>query len=315
MTISLICRCGARLEVDETFAGRAINCPDCQRALTVRKPEPPGLKTSGFALASLTVALVGGFTVVGGLAAVGLGWLGLRDVKRYPEQVSGRQYALAGIALGAVLTLFTLFALFWGQLLGLNNLSGKLQWAGKLDHGGDEGIMRHGFKINRPRKEKEEKAPWRWGEYKPPGSQAEPQLPAVWDDLILVNIEDDAHLLVLPQTGQFNEGIEACLRRARKEFEDHDKVGIFGRKRADTRRARLEVVATKPLTTIGQVDTVEQLLDKTVGRQERRFILQVVKQRDENLYFVLLAGARKSSFERLEPELRKALESFTLRRE
>ncbi len=306
MTIPLICDCGARLEVDDTFAGRTINCPDCQRALAVPKPEPPGLKTSGFALASFTLALVGAFTVIGGLAAVALGWLGLRDVTQHPEQVSGRRYALAGMAVGAAGTLLTLIALFWAEMLGLNNLAGKLQWAGKLDYSGEEEIVRttERFKIKRP-------SP-RWGVYKPPSSQAGAQLPDGWDDLILVNVEEDAYLIVLPQTGQGNEGIDACLRRARKDFEEHDKIGIFGRKRADTRRARLEIVATRPLAAIGQVDTVEQLVDKAIGRQERRFILQVIKPRNEDVAFVILAGTRKSNFARLEPQLRKALESFTL---
>src|SRR5438445_223581 len=115
MTISLKCGCGVPLEVDETFAGQKITCPDCQRSLTVPKPEPPGLQTSGFALASLTVALLGAFTILGTLAAMVLGWLGLRAIKEAPEKLGGRNYAVAGIVLGATLTfLTTLYVVFLG---------------------------------------------------------------------------------------------------------------------------------------------------------------------------------------------------------
>ena len=34
MAVSLKCGCGARLEIDDKFAGKVIPCPDCQRPLT-----------------------------------------------------------------------------------------------------------------------------------------------------------------------------------------------------------------------------------------------------------------------------------------
>src|SRR5579859_5391625 len=43
MAISLTCSCGARLEIDDKFAGQAIPCPDCQQPLNTAAatPVPP----------------------------------------------------------------------------------------------------------------------------------------------------------------------------------------------------------------------------------------------------------------------------------
>ena len=94
MTISLTCACGVRLEVDDTFAGQTINCPDCQRPLATPKPERAGVQTSGFAIASLTLALVGAFTLIGTVLAVLFGVLALLGIRRDPDRVTGKGYAV-----------------------------------------------------------------------------------------------------------------------------------------------------------------------------------------------------------------------------
>ena len=53
MALSLTCSCGALLEIDDKFAGKIINCPDCNRPLNTAPPVPEPPLTSGFALASL----------------------------------------------------------------------------------------------------------------------------------------------------------------------------------------------------------------------------------------------------------------------
>src|SRR5688572_1436505 len=104
MSISLTCSCGARLEVDAKFAGQTIACPDCHKPLAVTPPPPPPKRTSGLALSSLLLALVGAFTVVGSLAAIVLGAIAYR---RIPKQagVTGQSYAKAGMILGAAFTI------------------------------------------------------------------------------------------------------------------------------------------------------------------------------------------------------------------
>ena len=59
MTLSLTCACGALLEVDDKFAGHTIHCPDCNRPINTAPPVPNPPFTSGLALASMLLALVG----------------------------------------------------------------------------------------------------------------------------------------------------------------------------------------------------------------------------------------------------------------
>src|SRR5438309_45951 len=99
MTLSLKCNCGVRLDIPENFAGQQITCPDCQHPVEVPRADPALIKTSGLALASLLLALVGAFTVVGTMLAVLVGVAALVHVRRRPDAVTGAGYALAGIAL------------------------------------------------------------------------------------------------------------------------------------------------------------------------------------------------------------------------
>jgi hypothetical protein len=306
MTISLTCACGVHLEVDETFAGQTISCPDCQRSLTAPRPEQAGLQTSGFALASLTLALVGAFTVIGSLAAVVCGLLALQRIARTPEKVTGKGYAVTGILLGGVLTAFTVVALIVPELFGLSRMLSP--WAGKLDYSGPDEIVRltERFAIKKP-------SP-RWGVYRPTANQALPGDPPVWDYLLLVNLEEDAHLLVEAQRVPATWDLERCREQAYTDFRDHDKAKIFGGK-ASSRRARTDPpVQIKRFEGPGQSDGVEMQFDKSMAGQDRRFIMQVIKEREdpEGVAFVLVGGARKGHFARVEPEIRKALESFRI---
>src|SRR5262245_37908739 len=82
MTLSIKCACGVPLEFDDSFAGKQINCPDCQRPLTIPQANQATARTCGFALASLLLALVGAFTLVGTVAAVVLGAVALVRMRR-----------------------------------------------------------------------------------------------------------------------------------------------------------------------------------------------------------------------------------------
>src|SRR5260370_4798880 len=110
MTLAINCTCGAHLEVDDRFAGQTIQCPDCHKGLQAPSLTSPLQRTSGLALASLILALVGAFTVVGTIVAVVLGGLALRQIARQPDKLSGRRFALAGMGAGALLTAVSLFA-------------------------------------------------------------------------------------------------------------------------------------------------------------------------------------------------------------
>src|SRR5689334_10210143 len=107
MALSLSCSCGAAFEVEDTFAGQGVSCPDCGAALVVPPLRPPQLRTSGYALASVVLALVGAFTLVGTAVAVALGAAGLVSIARHRDRLSGAGYAVLGIVLGAALTVLT----------------------------------------------------------------------------------------------------------------------------------------------------------------------------------------------------------------
>src|SRR5690349_7523019 len=109
MTLAINCTCGAHLELDDRFAGQAIQCPDCKKQLTAPSLTSPLLRTSGLALTSLILALAGAFTVIGTMVAAVLGFVALRHIRRQPELLTGRRYALGGMAAGIALTAFSLF--------------------------------------------------------------------------------------------------------------------------------------------------------------------------------------------------------------
>ncbi len=299
MTISLTCACGAHLEVDDTFAGQTINCPDCQRPIATPRPERVGLQTSGLALASLTLALVGAFTLFGTLLAILLGALALRAMARHPDRLTGKGYAVAGIGLGVFFTGLTAFALSSVEVF--HNVLGRLQWAGKLDYaGGDEVIRKtEGFAIKRP-------SP-RWGVKR----SDRPEDAHIWDDLVMVNVDEDAHLVCIAQQLAGETTLDQCRHQAQAEFREQDKAGIFG-KPGFLRRGVVEVLETRHPPPVQNMDMVEILLDKRLAGQERRFVMRVIKDRASNTAFVLIGGARKSNFARIEPEIRKAMESFRL---
>src|SRR5689334_4716884 len=87
MSLSLSCGCGAQVELDETFAGQNVVCPECMQSICVpvvnRHPRVP---TSGYALASMVLALVGMFTVVLSAVAILLGIAGLVSIARHRDR-------------------------------------------------------------------------------------------------------------------------------------------------------------------------------------------------------------------------------------
>ena len=108
MPISVTCECGSRLEIDEKFLGKEIPCPDCQRPLPTKPPPtPPPLdlpdnrRTSGLAILSLTLGLVGSCTVIGSLAAIGVGIWAIKVIGR-SKKLDGLNLARAGVVVGGI---------------------------------------------------------------------------------------------------------------------------------------------------------------------------------------------------------------------
>src|SRR5207248_9870045 len=119
MPLLLTCSFGARFEVEDSQAGQMITCPACDRPLTAPGLDRVPLRTSGLAIASVVLALVGAFTLLGTLAAVALGGVALINIAQNPDRVTGKGYAIFGIVAGIIFTGLTLFAFTRGDWFGL----------------------------------------------------------------------------------------------------------------------------------------------------------------------------------------------------
>ena len=95
------------------------------------------------------------------------------------------------------------------------------------------------------------------------------------------------------------------------DFRDSDRAEIFGSKQHPSRQKHTELIGPpKELPLNGTAEVVEMLVEKSMAGQDRRFLIRVLKSPGEATAFVLIGGARRSHFARVEPEIRKALDSF-----
>ncbi len=301
MPLSLSCSCGARLEVDDKFAGQAISCPDCQRPLRWSSPEQPCQRTSGLALASLLFAVIGAFTVIGTLVAVVLGLLALRSSARQPLVVSpnaSRRLAWTGIILGSTLTMLTLLAHAGMEWLGLDRWLREPEWAGKLDYSGSMQVQ---VRLDKERYSLTRPSP-RWGVFRAPADKGARR------DLILVDVGADAQAICLSQELGRPEEMDFCQNLAVSKVRDSQLVRLLNRNQVGS--AAGQVVSSKTIAAPNGQERAEVLLNLPLGGRERLFLLYVIKAKD-NLY-VVAGGTRQNRFPRLEAEIRKILESFQL---
>src|ERR1700722_140514 len=134
MPLSLTCTCGAKLEIDDTFAGKMITCPDCRKELSTAPQAIWASHTSGFALASLVLALAGSLTFVFPIIAVGLGVIALWHIKFYPEDVGGKRIAWAGILVGGLFALLSVGSYLSPDVFTLDGIFREIEWAPKLNY-------------------------------------------------------------------------------------------------------------------------------------------------------------------------------------
>src|SRR5438067_1177696 len=118
MPVALSCSCGAHFDVDESFTGQDLLCPQCQNPLPLPAYLRKATRTSGYAIASAILALVGAFTVVGTVLAVAFGLGALISIRRRKEELAGRGLALFGVIGGTLLTGLTVFALSGVEVFG-----------------------------------------------------------------------------------------------------------------------------------------------------------------------------------------------------
>jgi hypothetical protein len=304
MPFTLQCGCGVRLEVDDVFAGKSVNCPDCNQPLKVPRSHSAGFPVSMLALSSFLVALVGAFTILGSLAAVGLGIWAMISLRGKGDRLGGRGFALAGILLGLIFTGLTYWLLASPDLRGLQRFLIEREWAGRLDFS-KEDIVRVGenYLITR-RKD--------WGALGESAATAATPVQVTSDEpLVLVAPSLDAQLICIFKPVDTKYDLSRCADDALREFKVEDRGGFFGRpglKRPSLLFKELKR-SERPLDDT-QTERIELEIRKVQWRQDRTFLMHVVKNRGDNAYYVIIAGTRTQNFEALRDELKSAIEGF-----
>lgn len=289
MPIPLTCTCGAKLEIDDKFAGQTIACPDCNKPLFAEPSSPPPTSTSGLAILSLLLALVGAFTIIGTLAAMACGAVAYGKLNRKRTSVGGIRIAQAGMILGAVFTLAALAAYGSRWLFGLDSLVRQYTWAGKLDFPPSLTITKKRFSddrvylIDRPSHG--------WGSLKHAG-QKQGEL------LLLYNVREDAQLFWLSETRAPDDDDASMRARARDSFLGSDLVRAVG---------RLPDHASE-LAKERDVDGQEFFIDVTLSGIHRTFMFRLLK--DGQYFNVLVGGARAHRFAAMRKALQEAMDSF-----
>jgi hypothetical protein len=260
--------------------------------------------TSGFALASFVLALIGAFTVVGTVVAVLCGAVSLSQIRRAPALIGGKRFAQAGMALGIIFTLVTLAALWSTEFIRLDGLLRVLEWAGKVKYppndivaiGRSDGLdPGRAASINRPSSA--------WGQLTFKASDQQNT-----DDLVLVNLWEDAYIVCLNKWLDAGKTLENCRQEGQQRFLQSDLVTkILGRTKASAPPPEGQDRERKQLPG---TETQEFIIDVRLGGVDRTFLVRVL--RDGNRLYVAAGGTRKGRFARLQPDIAKALDSFQM---
>jgi hypothetical protein len=312
MPISVTCQCGARLEIDEKFLGKEIPCPDCQRPLPTKAPAaPPPLdlpdyrRTSGLAVLSLTLALVGAFTLVGTIAAIAIGILALKEIAGKSNKLDGINLARAGIVLGAIFAVITLASMVSPTVFGLDVFLREMALASRLKYSAraliENEITNGKIKIERP-------APVEsWAEYLGSGQQT---ANVESDLLILVNVREDAYISCQSSDREFAADPEALEKTALERFHKSELVNLLGKTKGKLASEGKIVESRKPPAAGG---THEIILDIRIGNQERRCLLLFSTEQNLLKLNVFVGCARKNRFDRMQEQFRKAFETFKVK--
>lgn len=306
MPLSLTCSCGALLEIDDAFVGQTIRCPDCNMPLATAPRQPEPTQTSGWAVASFLLALIGAFTVVGTLAAIACGSYALARIRSAPSPLGGKRFAQAGIGLGIGFTLITLIALWSADFLKLDGLLRTIESAGVIEYASRDEVSievsgafdaRSGT-IQRPSKA--------WGRltYKDPNKEKT-------DDLVLVNLWEDAYIVCLSKWIEPGQTLESCRQEGLQRFLQSELVTrILGHAAAATPPPTGE---ERDRTQLPGSEAQEFLFDMRLGGIHWTFVVRVM--REGTRLTVLAAGTRTSRFSGLRADFIKALDSYKVEKE
>ncbi len=296
MALSLRCPCGAEFEVEDTFAGQAVGCPDCGAALKAPPTRRRAARTSGYALASVVLALVGAFTLVGTVLATLLGVMGLVSVARHRGRVTGAGFAVFGILMGVTFTALTGFAVVNAEVFDRVRETVN---AHEADRGGPLEVVRkdEGYAITRPSRP--------WG-VATPATAKEMQ---VGGNLLLVNTGKDAYIEVVA-----DDAGRQSLDQYRESFLDtYRKDAAPGKARNldDLMRfTQFKLRETKRLAPKDGVEATEVLFDVKLAGQNLAYRARLVKPKGGTEAYAVIAWAHRRRLAQLQDEVTRAMDSF-----
>ncbi|MGH7226060.1 MAG: hypothetical protein ACRELF_22825, partial [Gemmataceae bacterium] len=298
-------------EVDDSLAGQEVLCPECQQPLQTPAAARPPLVTSGWALASVLLALLGAFTVLGTLVAIVVGVVALLSIARQRYRVAGVGFAILGICLGVLFTVLTVVALNADDVFGLESWMRERNMTQKLDTTGPLEVVQgiKGFAITRPTE--------KWGQV----ASKESDDPAVSGfqnnlDLLLMQIPRHAFIDVRMSPGgpfqTLDQGETEVLaefetrrpsRRVRDPFEDQDE---------DFRPAvRMRRLGGRQLAAVDGMEGRQVEAEVRCAGKPWHFIIRLYRRGNGRIY-VVRAYAPKRRFADVRGELETALDSFRI---
>jgi hypothetical protein len=324
MPLAVKCECGSQLEIDEKFLGKEILCPDCQRPLpTKAPPTPPPLdipefrRTSGLAILSLSMSIVGFFTLIGSIAGIALGVVALKKITQQPNKLEGTVLARAGVITGGVGLFLTLILMFLPTAF-VEVYMRDLLYAGRLHYPTGKSVERttetETVRIDRPSQNA-----WNdWGVYTSP---ALVNPPFTKDDLILINTKEDAYIScekISYQEDDENKG--GRKQKALERFRDSELLNLIGRmhghkfpgERIPFEEKKLDDKDKKGDAKKKDEKAQDYVFDMEVGGRTRRFLVHWTLK-DRVRLIVLVASAPPGRFERLEKEIRESFEKVSIK--
>ena len=306
----LTCACGTRFEVDDSLAGQEVLCPECQQPLRAPLGERPPQVTSAWALASILLALIGAFTLVGPLAAIVTGIVALIGISRNRQTLAGSGFAVVGICLGLLFTVLTFVALNVNDLFGLETWLRKRAMTAKVDTSGPmeivEGAKR--FALTRPNE--------KWGRVEGDRGDDEAVSSLQSDlDLLLMQVSRHAYIDVRTlKAGRFPT-LDQCELELLGEINAPPQAGHFGEeddldfappltaKRIDGRRLEVK----------DGMEGREMEVEIRCGGKKWMFLIRTYRRKQGDIY-VVRADAPRNRFQAIRDEFRIALDSFRILR-
>jgi hypothetical protein len=302
MALAVSCACGARFDVADTFASQNVSCPECQRSVKVPAADRGPLRTSGYALASLVLALIGMFTVIFTIAAVVLGIVGLVSIGRHRQQVTGGGYALCGIILGTLFTGLTLFALSRDEVFDWMR---EQVSASQVDYSGPMEIVREqeGFAVTRPSR--------KWGVARSLGVHDE-------EEFTLVNGSKDSYLQVSVEQVPPDQSVGQCRDEVLENMRNTKQLHLLNNKAIPLYMHDLTVGASRELPPVEGVQQVEVRVDFRLSSNPKlsgvpmTYLIRVYKRDGSGTAFVVMGMTQKQRLHMVEEDMHKAMDSFRI---